>query len=218
MEKELYFSSDTITDLANEILTSISSGHRQKGKANIDPEHAALLVLDMQAYFLQESSHAFIPSAMAILPKVKSLIQMFTTRFRPVVFTRHTNTPANAGQMLSWWKELIHPDSDLSSIVPELLTREGIVVEKHQYDAFFQTNLERILRDRKVRDVVITGVMTHLCCETTARSAFMHGYSVFIPVDGTATYNEAFHRASLLNLAHGFAYPTLVKDILVEFK
>jgi len=62
--------------------------------------------------------------------------------------------------------------------------------------------------------VVICGVMTHLCCETTARSAFMRGFEVFFTVDGTATYTEAFHRASLLNLSHGFAVPVLVENIL----
>jgi isochorismate hydrolase len=60
-------------------------------------------------------------------------------------------------------------------------------------------------------------VMTHLCCETTARSAFTRG-SGLLPVDGTATYNRAFHRASLLNLAHGFASLTFVEDILEKIR
>jgi isochorismate hydrolase len=60
--------------------------------------------------------------------------------------------------------------------------------------------------------------MTHLCCETTARSAFMRGLQVFIAVDGTATYSEAFHRASLLNLSHGFALPVLVDEILERLR
>jgi isochorismate hydrolase len=71
-----------------------------------------------------------------------------------------------------------------------------------------------MLRASGVTQVVICGVMTHLCCESTARSAFMHGYEVFFPVDGTATYNLTYHRASLVNLAHGFASLYFVKDIL----
>jgi isochorismate hydrolase len=42
----------------------------------------------------------------------------------------------------------------------------------------------------------------------------MHGYEVFFPVDGTATYNLAYHRASLINLAHGFSSMVFIKDIL----
>ena len=90
----------------------------------------------------------------------------------------------------------------------------GTLIQKSQYDAFYQTQLEGILRDRQVTQVVICGVMTHLCCETTARSAFMHGFEVFFPVDGTVTYRLEYHRASLLNLAHGFASIVLMKNIL----
>ena len=66
--------------------------------------------------------------------------------------------------------------------------------------------------------VVITGVMTHLCCETTARSAFMRGFLPFFLVDGTATYNRHFHIATLTNLAHGFAHLARVQDILATLE
>ncbi|MES0360330.1 MAG: isochorismatase family protein, partial [Anaerolineales bacterium] len=59
-----------------------------------------------------------------------------------------------------------------------------------------------------------SGVMTHLCCETTARSAFVRGFEVFFVIDGTATYNEDYHMATLLNLAHGFTTPVLTKEVL----
>jgi len=64
--------------------------------------------------------------------------------------------------------------------------------------------------------LAVTGVMTHLCCETTARSAFMRGFDVFFAIDGTATYTEALHRAALLNLAHGFTLPVLTEEILAS--
>ena len=113
---------------------------------------------------------------------------------------------------------MIVPGSACSQIVDNLDTSNHLTIEKHQYDAFFETNLDTILRDSGVEQVVITGVMTHLCCETTARSAFMRGYEVFFPVDGTATYTETHHHASLLNLAHGFVLPLLVADIVSQFK
>jgi isochorismate hydrolase len=46
----------------------------------------------------------------------------------------------------------------------------------------------------------------------------MHGFEVFFPVDGTATYNLAYHKASLLNLAHGFAELILIRDILATIR
>jgi isochorismate hydrolase len=56
--------------------------------------------------------------------------------------------------------------------------------------------------------------MTHLCCETTARSAFVRGFEVFFTIDGTATYNQGFHLGTLVNLSHGFATPVLASEIL----
>lgn len=120
--------------------------------------------------------------------------------------------------MAVWWRELLSADNPLSRIDPRLEIKNGITISKTRYDAFLDSPLEKLLREMNVRQLVICGVMTHLCCETTARSAFMRGFQVFFPVDGTATYNEAFHRASLLNLAHGFATPVLVQDILTSLE
>ncbi|MCS7010611.1 MAG: cysteine hydrolase, partial [Anaerolineales bacterium] len=165
-------------------------------------------------YFLTPSSHAFIPSAPAVLPGLNRLIRAYSQRGLPVFLSRHLNTPENAGLMASWWRELITPANPLSELDPRLEREGSIELQKTRYDAFFDTPLETLLRERGVEQVVIGGVMTHLCCETTARSAFMRGFQVFFLVDGTATYTEAFHRASLLTLTHGFAVPVLVGDIL----
>ena len=105
-------------------------------------------------------------------------------------------------------------ENPLSQITPEL--DAGYTIEKTQYDAFYQTALEDLLKEKGITQVVITGVMTHLCCETTARSAFMRGFTVFFPIDGTATYNEDFHRSTLLNLSHGFAIPALIEELAEE--
>ncbi|OGF56183.1 MAG: hypothetical protein A2Z21_04815 [Candidatus Fraserbacteria bacterium RBG_16_55_9] len=190
---------------------------REKHRSKYAPERSALLVLDMQRFFLEESSHAFIPSAKTISRRIKHLIEAFKSRHRPVIFTRHINSPGNSGRMAKWWQDLITAESPLSHIVPELDSRAGLVIEKTQYDAFYGTQLEEALKEQGVGQVVICGVMTHLCCETTARSAFVRGFEVLFTIDGTATYNKGFHGATLLNLAHGFAYPVLVEEILAAF-
>jgi isochorismate hydrolase len=216
VKKETYFSASSIEAVAREMLASARPLRR--AREPFLPDRLALLVLDMQSYFLDKASHAFVPGAPAILPNIEKLIHAFADRSRPVIFTRHTNTPTNAGRMADWWRELLTPDSPASAVVPELDTTQGIVIEKHQYDAFYQTELEQTLRGRGVEQVVVTGVMAHLCCETTARSAFTRGFGVFFVVDGTAAYTEAFHRAAALNLAHGFAVPVLAEEILAEFE
>ena len=180
-----------------------------------DPfKNSALLVLDAQRYFLDEESHAFIPSAAGVLPGLRLLISKFIEMKQPVIFTRHINTDEDAGQMRIWWKDLIREENPISEISKDIFMDGSPVIRKNQYDAFYKTGLDAILREKKIKQVIITGFMTHLCCETTARSAFVHGYKVIFPVDGTATYNREFHLATLRNLAHGFAVITTIIDIL----
>ena len=57
-----------------------------------------------------------------------------------------------------------------------------------------------------MKEVIVTGVMTNLCCETTARDAFIRGFRVFFSTDATATINAELHEATLKNMAYGFAY------------
>ena len=90
----------------------------------------------------------------------------------------------------------------------------GVLIQKTQYDAFYNTKLDEALKERGITHTVICGVMTHLCCETTARSAFVRGYEVWFTVDGTATYNRDFHMGTLRSLAHGFVTPVLVGEVV----
>jgi len=182
------------------------------------PVHSALLVLDMQSYFLDPASHAYIPSAVAILPGIRALVRAYRRKRLPLVFTRHVNTLQDAGMMSVWWRDRISLDSPLSQITPELDVADSPAILKTQYDAFYKTDLEAILLQAGVVRVLICGVMTHLCCETTARSAFGRDFEVYFLVDGTATYNRDFHQASLLNLAHGFASLLLTGEALAALE
>jgi nicotinamidase-related amidase len=211
--KETYFTADTLAQNAAKMLRQTPDAKRDR-LCRFTPTRSALLVLDLQRYFLEKSSHAFVPSAVAILPGIRALIQAFSACRLPIIFTRHLNTPADSGNMAAWWREVLTIENPLSAICPDLDVAAGTIIHKSQYDAFHGTALTEQLHDRSVTQVVVCGVMTHLCCESTVRSAFMHGFEVFFTVDGTATYNEAFHRATLLNLAHGFATLALVADLL----
>ncbi|XP_030962881.1 nicotinamidase 3-like isoform X1 [Quercus lobata] len=79
-------------------------------------------------------------------------------------------------------------------------------MRKNTYSAFRNTRLEEQLREMGVEEVIVTGVMTNLCCETTAREAFIRGFRVFSSTDALATSDLELHEATLKNLAYGFAY------------
>ena len=211
--KELYFTKETIFSKSQEMLCKIKDyNYGNKFKFNLGC--SALIILDMQKYFFSKYSHAFIPSAPAIVPGIKKLINEYELRNLPIIFTRHINNFQNAKLMAKWWKDLIKEENPLSEIIDGLNVSCRTVFKKSQYDAFYDTLLEELLKKEGVNQIVICGVMTHLCCETTARSAFMRGFEVFFTIDGTATYNEKFHLATLLNLSHGFSELVFIKDIL----
>lgn len=216
--KERYFTPQTICEKSQELLQPFDQTRRLNRLKRFVPQRSALLVLDMQEYFLQPNSHACIPSASAIIPGLQSLISVYSASKSLIVFTRHLNTALDAGRMNSWWRDLITKENPLSCITPAMDATNSVTLIKTQYDAFYNTVLEELLHERQVTQVVTCGVMTHLCCETTARSAFVRGFDVLFAIDGTATYTEAHHRATLLNLMHGFATPVLVAEILAAFQ
>ena len=215
--KETYFRPDNIGSVVSAMIDNIPAEYQRRTPPPVD--RAVLLVLDMQRFFLEPGSHAFIPSAPAILSGLNRLIMAFSKTGRPVIYTRHVNSAENAGLMGRWWRDTIGAEGEYSLLCGELnVPPDGPVLRKSQYDAFHNTELEAILVKNKIDTVVIGGVMTHLCCETTARSAFMRGFNVTFLADGTAAYTAAHHRASLLNLAHGFAHIVTVEALLAQLE
>ena len=169
---------------------------------------AALLVIDMQ--------HKFSEIAEPILSNVVSLIRVCKATGVRIFFTRHGNPdPDKEGGMLrDWWGDIIERGSPGWGLLDALEPKQfGEIIDKSRYDAFFGTNLDEQLRRLNVSDIVICGVMTNCCCETTAREAFVRDYRVFFVADATATINVELHLASLKNLAYGFAYIVNTEDI-----
>jgi isochorismate hydrolase len=211
MHKEKYFTHENIAAEAAAMANALPINRRA---AAFSLANSALLIIDMQRYFLCASSHAFLPAAPAIIPNINALIAVFKKAARPVYFTRHANSAHNAGQMAVWWHELLTRDHPLGDIQNTLHFNKDSIIEKTQYDAFFNTDLESRLLQSSTKQLVISGVSTHLCCESTARSAFVHGFAVFIAIDGTATLNRELHFASLNGLAHACAIPLLAGDLI----
>lgn len=177
---------------------------------------AALLVLDMQDYFLNEESHAFVPSSLNIISSIQEISKIVQGMGNKVIFSRHLDTENESSIMNRWWKDNIMPDNNLSRI-SHLLNKQAIeIVEKNQYSAFYETGLEAILKENDIEQVIITGVMTHLCCETTARDAFMRGFEVFFVADATATYTEELHLGTLRAISHGFGTCISTEEIINE--
>ena len=184
-------------------------------------EKSALLVIDMQRFFLDQASPTFTCGGVAILPILKRLIAAFREADRPVIYTRHVHHPnrLDAGIMGWWWEGMCLEGSPESEVQEDItpLSNEKVIC-KHRYSAFYNTDLETVLRCLKIEDLVISGIMTNMCCESTARDAYYRDYRVFFLADGTGTVNEEMHLASLLNLAFGFAYVTTAREVIGELQ
>lgn len=214
---EPYVTSENIKSKVRSWLQQIRPYNRHKMR--LDVPASALLVVDMQRFFLDASSPTFACGGVAILPSVKRLLAAYRRAKRPVIFTQHVHHPddLDAGIMAWWWQGKCLEGSPESQIHPDLAPMAGEkVVAKHRYSAFYNTDLETVLRCLRVQDIVISGIMTNLCCESTARDAYYRDYRVFFLADGTGSVTEEMHLASLLNLAFGFAYVTTTNTILAR--
>jgi isochorismate hydrolase len=169
--------------------------------ATVNPEQAALLAIDLQNYFKR--------IAQPVLGNILKVIQSCRKTDIPIIFTQHghTDPTSDGGTLGEWWGELIMVGTEDWKFLSEIVIDErDIILPKKRYSAFFETDLDEELRSRGVKDLIVSGVMTNLCCETTARDAFMRDYRVFILIDGTATRKSELHLATLKNLGFGFAY------------
>jgi ureidoacrylate peracid hydrolase len=91
-------------------------------------------------------------------------------------------------------------------------------VTKHRYSAFYNTDLDSILRSNGIRTIVLTGVATNVCVETTAREGFVRDYYVVLVSDGTATYSAQDHEATLRNIDRFFGEVATIADIVSVWK
>ena len=214
---EPYTTPETILSQSRGWLDQISPFNTHE--MNLNTRKSALLVIDMQRFFLDPASPSFTCGGPAIIPNLKKLIHAFRASRLPVIFNRHVHHPdlRDAGIVGWWWEGMCREGTPESEVHPEIAPQPGEKeVLKHRYSSFYNTDLETILRCMKVEDLVITGIMTNMCCESTARDAYYRDYRVFFLADGTGSITEEMHLASLLNLAFGFAWVTSIDSILTQ--
>ena len=187
--------------------------HKMKPKFS----SSCLLVIDMQNFFLDPESPSFTPGGVAVISNIAKLINTFRKKKLPIIYTAHVHKDKEwDGGILGWWWEgMIIENTKDAEIHPKIAPRtDEKIIYKHRYSAFYNTDLEITLRCLNITDLIITGVMTNLCCESTARDAYIRDHRVFFLLDATGSVNEELHLATLKNLAFGFAYVTDTEEIL----
>ncbi len=194
------------------------------------PTRTALLNVDMQRCFVEGSPLAS-PDGPALLEKINRLIRICRATGALVVHTR--GWMARDGSDLGVMAELVPPfivelyteGSPTAELHPALdVTPEDLIVDKTRYGAFHATDLAERLRHRGIDTVVISGIATNICCETTAREAAQHDFRVVVLSDGTATKEmngvsaHDLQKATLASLGMVFAQIATIDAVVDKLR
>lgn len=170
----------------------------------IVPQKAALLVIDMQNSFIAEGAVFQAPNGIKIIPKIEEMIKFCRKKDIPVIWTRSDHSPPGGGlivekyPVIKYTKELWRGTSSFEYYPGMIQPNDNEhQIIKHKYDAFIGTDLDTVLRNLNVDTVIITGVATEVCCESTARAAFFRDYKVVFLSDATGAFNPAVQEDTL---------------------
>lgn len=178
----------------------------------------ALVVIDMQNYFMQPGMPAEMPIARDIVPNINRLAQSVRTAGGKVVWIQMVCTE----QEKSAWTPYFDGMSPARQLAVVEHLKPGAagyqlysgldvspvddIVEKNRFSAFIQgaSKLDAILRDAGMDTVLVTGTMTNTCCGSTARDASMLNYKTIMVADANATRNDDEHNAELISFLQGY--------------
>ena len=179
---------------------------------NLDPARTAHVVVDLQNGFMAPGQPAEIPAAREIVPNVNRISAAVRAAGGLVVYIQNTIDPAAKEAWSNWFTHMTgekrRDAMDVAfaegsyghALWPGLEVLPGdIRVKKNRFSALIPgaSELHSVLQKRNIDTVIITGTATNVCCESTARDAMMMNYKVIFVSDGTATYNDDEHNATL---------------------
>jgi nicotinamidase-related amidase len=140
----------------------------------------ALLIIDMQNGLFHSNQTPYLKET--ILTNIQTTINKARTQNIPIIFFRHVGPEGSP----------IAPDSALTQIIPELeIKREkDIILEKTKPSCFYQTSLSDILAKLEITELVLTGMKTDFCIDTTCRVAFEKGIQTTLITDAHTTVDS----------------------------
>ena len=198
----------------------------------IAPQRTALLLVDMQVDFAEADGAmgrdgADMTMAQAAIRNAVLLADAARRAGVPCLFARLITRASDETLMLQEWKARRHREKDAplcqentpgaQFVGPQPLADEA-VFSKSRYDAFSGTGLDAHLRGIKRDTLVIAGLTTECCVDSTARDAFERDYHVFIASDAVAAYEKDLHDGALKALELNCAILASSADIVAAWK
>lgn len=180
---------------------------------NFIPHETALLIIDMQPTFVAPNSPAEVPVSRGIIKNINKLSKELRKKGTAICWITHANTIVN--NVSDWglfFEKFVAEDvraRTMKSLTPggsdtllwhELESESGdIHIFKNRYSALIpgSSPLERILRSLGIKNIIIGGTKTNVCCEATGRDAMMMDFNTVMVSDCLAALSDEEHRASL---------------------
>jgi nicotinamidase-related amidase len=193
------------------------------------PERTALVNVDMQNCFVQGYPSS-APDGLAVLDRINRLAAACRDGGILVIHTSHVLRPDGSnlgvlGDINAMVKSIITKGSESAALHEKLVVdARDILLEKPRYGAFHSTDLELILHSRGIDTVIVTGIATSVCCDTTAREAVARDFRVFFLSDGTATADmpsasaAELQKSTLATLGFLFAQVLSVDEMMQKIK
>jgi len=194
------------------------------------PETTALLVIDMQNFYMVEGNPSFCRPALGIVPAINRLAGACRRAGVEVIWVRNVTNP----QVFKSWsnfygrlkpdrledrKKNLAQDSEGFKLWPELDAREDdLYVSKTRYSAFIEnaSNIRTVLAERAVDTLIMCGIVTNVCVESTARDAMMLNYRVLIAEDACAANSDVAHAAALNTFYTNFGDVQMTEEIIAN--
>ncbi len=152
-----------------------------------------ILVLDMITDFVYGTLAS--EGAEKIVPELEELLRAARENEHTIIFCRDSHS--NSDPEIHLWGEHAMAGEEGSQVIPELSEYHELDVTKRYYDAFYETDLHKVLKENSIDTVVLTGVSTDICVLHTAAGAFFRGLDVIIVSDCTASLGADRHESAL---------------------
>ncbi len=167
----------------------------------------ALLVIDMVRDFVEEDGSLVVPEAKNLIGPINKAIDDFRKKNEPVIFVCDSHDEDD--REFKGWPRHAVTGSRGAEVVDALDKRmDDPVVRKKRYSAFYDTELERVLKKKGIDTLVLTGVLTDICVMHTAVDAAMRNYNVVVLKDCTGSVSRERHEWALQHM----------RDVVIEAK
>ncbi|WP_433706859.1 cysteine hydrolase family protein [Paenibacillus illinoisensis] len=178
-----------------------------KMKIHLEGKNTALIVVDVQNDYCHpdgaiSKSGIDVSSVKQMMPHLHSLLEAARGSSIPIIFLQTNHEDATDSEVwLSRFPDGVNPicrtgswGANFYEVTPQA---NDIIVKKHRYSGFVHTRLESILQTLKIETLIMTGVSTNLCVESTAREGFMLDYHIVLIQDACAAFSQAEHDMTL---------------------